>query len=102
MPQVMPSLSLRAPIQARVNDLMRRFRSVPRLSRHGTEPWHLHYHGEQASFVEGWAAGGAASLAVLIGSPDSDRVGVCTAGACVCGATTCANGQRCLATGACG
>jgi hypothetical protein len=28
--------------------------------------------------------------------------GTCTAGACVCGTTTCPKGQRCLATGTCG
>jgi predicted RNA-binding Zn ribbon-like protein len=66
----------------RVNDLMERFRSVPYLARHGDGPWHLHYHDEKASFVEGWAAGCAAGLAVVIGSPAYDRVGVCTAQEC--------------------
>jgi len=65
-----------------VNDLLARYRSAPELSRHDGEPWHLHFHSADAGLAEGWGAGCATGLAVVLGMGDADRLGVCTASPC--------------------
>lgn len=65
-----------------VNALIAEYRSVPTLIQHDGEPWHLHFHSRHAGFAEGWGAGCAAGLALVIGSGHSARLGVCTAPPC--------------------
>jgi predicted RNA-binding Zn ribbon-like protein len=57
-------------------------RAVPVLSRHDGEPWHLHFHRPDASESDSWAASLATGLAVVLGNPAVDRLGVCRAEAC--------------------
>jgi predicted RNA-binding Zn ribbon-like protein len=65
-----------------VNNLIAEYRSAPTLLRHDGGPWHLHYHSRHAGFAEGWGAGCAAGLALVIGSGHANRLGVCTAEPC--------------------
>jgi hypothetical protein len=65
-----------------INDLLRTYRSAPELSRHDGEPWHLHFHPAHAGVPEGWGAGCATGLAMVVGMGDADRIGVCTAPPC--------------------
>jgi predicted RNA-binding Zn ribbon-like protein len=65
-----------------VNRLLADTSARPWLDRHDGEPWHLHFHGPQDAPVTGWAAGCATSLAVVLGSDQHDRLGVCTAPRC--------------------
>lgn len=67
---------------AEVNRLLADYRSAPQLIRHDDQPWHLHFHSADAGVVVGWAAGCATGLAVVIGSGEADRLGVCTAEPC--------------------
>jgi predicted RNA-binding Zn ribbon-like protein len=65
-----------------VNDMLALTGARPWLERHDGEPWHLHFHGSDASSVTGWAAGCATGLAVVLGSSLDGRLGVCTAPRC--------------------
>jgi hypothetical protein len=65
-----------------VNDLLCRTGARPVLERHDGEPWHLHFHAADETLVNGWAAGCATGLAVVLGSELYDRLGVCTAPRC--------------------
>jgi predicted RNA-binding Zn ribbon-like protein len=65
-----------------VNDMLAQTGARPWLERHDGEPWHLHFHGNDASPVTGWAAGCATGLAVVLGSNLNGRLGVCTAPRC--------------------
>jgi predicted RNA-binding Zn ribbon-like protein len=65
-----------------VNELLAQTGARPWLERHDGEPWHLHFHGSDASPVTGWAAGCATGLAVVLGSSLDGRLGVCTAPRC--------------------
>jgi predicted RNA-binding Zn ribbon-like protein len=67
---------------ARVNTLLIRTGARPELERHDGQSWHLHYHAADDSLPNGWAAGCATGLAVVLGGSGSDRLGVCTAPAC--------------------
>ncbi|WP_027945294.1 CGNR zinc finger domain-containing protein [Amycolatopsis taiwanensis] len=64
------------------NALLRETHAVPVLSRHDGEPWHLHFHAPNADWARSWAAAMATGLAVVLGNPIHDRLGVCTAPAC--------------------
>ena len=66
----------------RVNALIVRTGVRPELERHDGEPWHLHFHAADQSLVNGWAGSCATSLAVVLGGPLHDRLGVCTAPHC--------------------
>ncbi|HEY1572181.1 MAG TPA: CGNR zinc finger domain-containing protein [Pseudonocardiaceae bacterium] len=66
----------------RVNDLLAATRAAPVLSRHDGEHWHLHFHPRDASWAVRWAGAMATSLAVVLGGPSYDRLGVCSAPAC--------------------
>lgn len=65
-----------------INELLRTYRSAPELSRHDSEPWHLHFHRPDVSRANGWGAGCATGLAMVVGMGDADRIGVCTAPPC--------------------
>lgn len=65
-----------------VNALLAETGARPQLDRHDDEPWHLHFHGRTDSLVQGWAAGCATGLAVVLGTELYDRLGVCTAPRC--------------------
>jgi predicted RNA-binding Zn ribbon-like protein len=67
---------------AELNGVLRDTGAVPTLSRHDGEPWHLHYHRPDAGEAESWAAPMATALAVLLGNPAVDRLGLCSAPAC--------------------
>jgi predicted RNA-binding Zn ribbon-like protein len=65
-----------------VNALLVRTGARPELERHDGEPWHLHFHAADRSLPNGWAAGCATGLAIVLGSELGDRLGVCTAPRC--------------------
>lgn len=65
-----------------VNNLLAETQARPHLERHDGEPWHVHFHGVGDSVTDGWAAASATGLAILIGGPSRDRLGVCTAPHC--------------------
>lgn len=65
-----------------VNALLERHGARPHLERHDGERWHLHFHGSEDSVEDGWVAGCATALAVVLGSEYARRLGVCSAPAC--------------------
>ena len=65
-----------------VNSLLIRTGARPELKQHDGEPWHLHFHAADNSLPNGWAAGCATGLAVVLGGDHHDRLGVCTAPRC--------------------
>jgi predicted RNA-binding Zn ribbon-like protein len=67
---------------ARVNEMLIRTGARPELERHDGQSWHLHFHAADNSLPNGWAAGCATGLAVVLGGSHSDRLGVCTAPRC--------------------
>jgi predicted RNA-binding Zn ribbon-like protein len=66
----------------RVNALLLRTGARPALERHDGEAWHLHFHAASDTMADGWAAGCATGLAVVLGGDYADRLGVCTAPRC--------------------
>jgi predicted RNA-binding Zn ribbon-like protein len=65
-----------------VNRMLRWSGARPELERHDSLGWHLHFHSADRTLVNGWAAGCATGLAVVLGGPLHDRLGVCTAPHC--------------------
>ena len=65
-----------------VNRLLAATGARPSLDCHDGESWHLHFHGSHDTLASGWAAGCATGLAVVIGTDDRGRLGVCTAPRC--------------------
>jgi predicted RNA-binding Zn ribbon-like protein len=65
-----------------VNEMLARHGARPWLDRHDGEPWHLHFHGAEDSLVTGWAAACATGLAVVLGTDQEGRLGVCAAPRC--------------------
>jgi predicted RNA-binding Zn ribbon-like protein len=66
-----------------VNELLRVTGAHPALERHDDEPWHVHFHAaDERSLAQGWAAGCATGLAIVLGGEYHDRLGVCTAPHC--------------------
>lgn len=65
-----------------VNSLLMAVDARPRLHRHAGEPWHLHFHPIDAPIADGWTAACATSLAVVLGSEEAHRLGVCGAPTC--------------------
>jgi predicted RNA-binding Zn ribbon-like protein len=65
-----------------VNAVLARTGARPELERHDGQSWHLHFHAADNSLPNGWAAGCATGLAVVLGGDRSDRLGVCTAPGC--------------------
>ncbi|MGI5130402.1 CGNR zinc finger domain-containing protein [Pseudonocardia sp. CA-107938] len=66
----------------RVNDLLIETEARPTLARHDGEPWHLHFHAADAPPPISWVAPMATGLAVMIGNPSIERLGICTAPDC--------------------
>jgi predicted RNA-binding Zn ribbon-like protein len=62
-----------------INALLIRTGARPELDRHDGQSWHLHFHAADNSLPNGWAAGCATGLAVVLGGDLYDRLGVCTA-----------------------
>lgn len=67
---------------AHVNALITEYGARPTLIRHGSRPWHLHFHAADAALVPGIAAACAVGLAFVLGSEHADRIGVCSADIC--------------------
>ena len=65
-----------------VNAVLARTGARPELERHDGQSWHLHFHAADNSLPNGWAAGCATGLAVVLGGDLHDRLGVCTAPRC--------------------
>ena len=65
-----------------VNRLLAWTGARPALDQHDEEGWHLHYHGVHDTMANGWAAGCATGLAIVLGTEDRGRIGVCTAPHC--------------------
>jgi predicted RNA-binding Zn ribbon-like protein len=67
----------------RANGMLKATGAHPALERHDGEPWHIHFHAaDEQSRVNGWAAGCATGLAIVLGGEHYDRLGVCTAPHC--------------------
>jgi predicted RNA-binding Zn ribbon-like protein len=66
----------------RVNDLLSITGAIPVLSQHDGEQWHLHFHAPDAAWAVRWAGAMATSLAIVLGGPSYDRLGVCGAPVC--------------------
>lgn len=67
----------------RVNGMLKGTGAHPSLERHDGEAWHIHFHAaDEQSRVNGWAAGCATGLAIVLGGEYYDRLGVCTAPRC--------------------
>jgi predicted RNA-binding Zn ribbon-like protein len=65
-----------------VNKLLDQTGAHPQLDNHDGQGWHLHFHGAVDGLATGWAAGCATGLAVVLGTDDRGRLGVCTAPRC--------------------
>jgi predicted RNA-binding Zn ribbon-like protein len=65
-----------------VNKLLAWTGARPWLDSHDGEGWHLHFHGANDTLATGWAAGCATGLAIVLGTEDRGRLGVCTAPRC--------------------
>jgi predicted RNA-binding Zn ribbon-like protein len=65
-----------------LNTIMRRTGAMPTLSHHDGEPWHLHFHSAEADWAISWAASMATALAIVLGTPAIDRLGICNAPTC--------------------
>jgi predicted RNA-binding Zn ribbon-like protein len=65
-----------------VNSLLAETGARPQLDSHDGEPWHLHFHGSTDGLARGWAAGCATGLAIVLGTDQAGRLGVCTAPRC--------------------
>lgn len=65
-----------------LNQVMREAGSIPTLSRHDGEPWHLHFHSADAAWALSWAASMATGLAVVLGNSVVERLGLCNAPSC--------------------
>jgi CGNR zinc finger/Putative stress-induced transcription regulator len=65
-----------------VNKLLARTGARPALDNHDGQGWHLHFHGAEDGLAAGWCAGCATGLAVVLGTDDRGRLGVCTAPHC--------------------
>jgi predicted RNA-binding Zn ribbon-like protein len=66
----------------RVNAMLAQTGARPELRQHDGQAWHLHFPAGQDTLVEGWAAGCATGLAVVLGSGVGWRLGVCSAARC--------------------
>lgn len=65
-----------------VNNLLAGTGARPWLDSHDGQGWHLHFHGARDTLANGWAAGCATGLAIVLGTDDRGRLGVCTAPRC--------------------
>ncbi|GAA1953805.1 CGNR zinc finger domain-containing protein [Amycolatopsis minnesotensis] len=67
---------------ATVNGLLRRADAAPTLTRHGDEPWHLHFAAPGADPVLAWLADLVTAVAMLLGSTEVTRLRGCAAQRC--------------------
>jgi predicted RNA-binding Zn ribbon-like protein len=65
-----------------INELLRDTGAMPVLARHDDAPWHLHFHAVDAAWAPSWVAPMATALAVVLGNPMFERLGVCSAPVC--------------------
>jgi predicted RNA-binding Zn ribbon-like protein len=65
-----------------VNDVLSVTGAIPVLSRHDGAAWHLHFHAPDATWAVSWAGSMSTALAIVLGSPAHDRLGVCSASVC--------------------
>ena len=65
-----------------VNKLLAWTGARPWLDSHDGQAWHLHFHGAKDTLATGWAAGCVTGLAIVLGTDDRGRLGVCTAPRC--------------------
>ena len=65
-----------------VNDLLEDLHPTPYLDHHDGQPWHLHFHGRDDDFADGWAGPCTVALATVLGSEYGERLGVCSAPEC--------------------
>jgi predicted RNA-binding Zn ribbon-like protein len=65
-----------------VNKLLAWTGARPWLDSHDAEGWHLHFQGAHDGLANGWAAGCATGLAIVLGTEDRGRLGMCTAPRC--------------------
>jgi predicted RNA-binding Zn ribbon-like protein len=65
-----------------LNALLAETGARPELEKHDGEPWHIHFHGRTNTAAEGWSAGCATGLAIVLGTEMYNRLGVCTAPRC--------------------
>ncbi len=87
---------------ATANEVMADTRAMPVLSRHGDEPWHLHFHAPDARWAPSWGAPMATSLAMVLGNATAERLGICSADRCDrVFADTSRNGTRRFCSTAC-
>lgn len=65
-----------------VNDLLDELHPTPYLDHHDGQPWHVHFHGRDDDFADGWAGPCAVALAIVLGGEYADRLGLCSAPEC--------------------
>ena len=66
-----------------LNEILRDYASVPRLSEHGNTPWHLHVDSDDyAPWAEWFAASSALALATLLAEKQRNPGGLCASPSC--------------------
>lgn len=65
-----------------VNDILRRARALPYLTRHDGYDWHLHVTEPEASLADRIGAEAAMAFVDLIRADELDRLGICSAADC--------------------
>jgi predicted RNA-binding Zn ribbon-like protein len=66
-----------------LNEMLRDYSSVPRLSAHGNTPWHLHVDSsDHAPWAEWFAASSALALATLLTEKERNPGGLCASSTC--------------------
>lgn len=64
------------------NEMLVVTNAIPELSRHDGQEWHLHFHAKDATWAVGWAGAMTTAIAMVLGSPMYERLGVCSAPVC--------------------
>jgi len=64
------------------NGVLRETGAIPVLASHNGKPWHLHFHPLDADWAKSWIGPMATGLAMVLGSENWVRLGVCSAPAC--------------------
>jgi predicted RNA-binding Zn ribbon-like protein len=68
---------------ARINNLLEAYTQKPRLSTHGSSPWHIHVdNNDHAPWAEWFAASSAFALAVLLAEKQQNPAGLCASPTC--------------------
>ena len=66
-----------------LNEILQDYASAPRLSAHGTAPWHIHVDGsDHAPWAEWFAASSALALATLLAEKQRNPGGLCASPTC--------------------